>query len=194
MCPRQSVVCSASGSCGLCPAQPHGLLRALPMHLVSSFLPVIYFNMHSRVLANSFFCPRFACSLWLLAVFWFCCVFSLFGSSDLLCFRRLFQVTFHHLFFTSHTLYSSRFFRDRWQLPQGVLVTKRRCTRSTPASRNGVAEHNVTVARAFTKRVCDFLGQRRGLQTLLAGQTGPKRAASWSLRCSWAACSTLTIV
>ena len=29
---------------------------------------------------------------------------------------------------------------------------------------NGVAEHNVTVARAFTGRVCDLLGQRRGLQ------------------------------
>ena len=35
---------------------------------------------------------------------------------------------------------------------------------------NGVAEHNVTVARAFTGRVCDFLGQRRGLQDPLAGQ------------------------
>ena len=33
---------------------------------------------------------------------------------------------------------------------------------------NGVAEHNVTVARAFT----DLLGQRRGLQDPLAGQPG----------------------
>ena len=37
---------------------------------------------------------------------------------------------------------------------------------------NGVAEHNVTVARAFTGRVCDLLGQRRGLQDPLAGQPG----------------------
>ena len=28
--------------------------------------------------------------------------------------------------FTSHSLYSSRFFRDRWQLPQSVLVTKKK--------------------------------------------------------------------
>ena len=66
---------------------------------------------------------------------------------------------------------------------------------------NGVAEHNVTVARAFTKltRVCDLLGQRCGLQDPLAGQPGAGRgphrrgeASSLSRRCSWAACSTLT--
>ena len=62
---------------------------------------------------------------------------------------------------------------------------------------NGVAEHNVTVARAFTKLMGAFVTfWGRGLQDL-AGQPPPsarpgRRTASWSRRCSWAACSTLT--
>ena len=70
---------------------------------------------------------------------------------------------------------------------------------------NGVAEHNVTVARAFTKLMGAFVtfwdndaGSKIHLHLLAKSGTWPpsarpgRRTASWSLRCSWAACSTLT--
>ena len=48
-------------------------------------------------------------------------------------FRRLFQVTSHHLFHLSFFVYFSRF-RDRWQLPQGVRVTKKRRVNNSAAA------------------------------------------------------------
>ena len=66
----------------------------------------------------------------------------------------------------------------------------------------GVAEHNVTVARAFTKLMGAFVtfwdndaGSKIHLLANPGQDVAPIGAArqdSWSLRCSWAACSTLT--
>ncbi|MCR9130904.1 MAG: hypothetical protein NXI12_15470 [Alphaproteobacteria bacterium] len=54
---------------------------------------------------------------------------------------------------------------------------------------NGVAEHNVTVARAFTKLMGDLLGQRRG-PTRDVAPIGAARQEDG--RCSWAACTRAT--
>ena len=63
----------------------------------------------------------------------------------------------------------------------------------------GVAEHNVTVARAFTKLMGAFVtfwdndaGSKIHLLANPGQDVAPIGAVSWTLRCSWAACSTLT--
>ena len=68
----------------------------------------------------------------------------------------------------------------------------------------GVAEHNVTVARAFTKLMGAFVtfwDNDAGSKIYLLpnrGWTWPpserpgRKTVSWSRRCSWAACSTRT--
>ena len=57
---------------------------------------------------------------------------------------------------------------------------------------NGAAEHNVTRLHETHGRVCDLLGQRRGLQDPLGGRTWPPSARPGRRTASWAACSTLT--
>ena len=64
-----------------------------------------------------------------------------------------------------------------------VLLSGRSLVFSYPTSvPNGVAEHNVTVARTFTKLMGAFV-------TFWDNDAGSKIQ---SRRCSWAACSTLT--
>ena len=68
----------------------------------------------------------------------------------------------------------------------------------------GVAEHNVTVARAFTKLMGAFVtfwdndaGSKIHLlanpgQDVAPSERPGRKTVSWSRRCSWAACSTRT--
>ena len=69
----------------------------------------------------------------------------------------------------------------------------------------GVAEHNVTVARAFTKLMGAFVtfwdndaGSKIHLLANPGQDVAPIAARQedvfWSRRCSWAACSTRTIL
>ena len=61
---------------------------------------------------------------------------------------------------------------------------------------NGVAEHNVTVAHAFTKLMTFWDNDAGSLanpgQDVAPSARPGRRTASWNRRCSWAACSTLT--
>ena len=68
-----------------------------------------------------------------------------------------------------------------------------------------MAEHNVTVARAFTKLIGAFvtfwdndagskihLLANPGQDVAPIGAARQQKKVSWSCRCSWAACSTRT--
>ena len=55
-----------------------------------------------------------------------------------------------------------------------------------PKRRGGAQRHRGARLHKTHGRVCDLLGQRRGLQDPLAGQPGAGRPVGASLRCSWA--------
>ena len=128
--------------------------------------------MHFRVLAKS---------LSALGLFVRCPFWLFFGLVLFVClaplwpvlFRRLFQVTSHHLFHLSFLVYFSMF-RDRWELPQGVRVTK-----------NDPFSGSLPLSRAYL-----FCSSLLAVVLLLAGLPFKAFSSRTSLSLPAAACSS----